>query len=384
MSSPVAAGLSASDVPARPAPDEVSEELRPSLTPFLVGHEVAETRLARAIDDGNMHHAWLLAGPPGIGKATLAYRLARRLLDGDHANASLFGDAPDGLEVPQDGATFAEVASGSHSNLLRLTRPWDFKTKKYRTGILVDDVRQLTGFLGQRANRAGKRVVIIDAADDLTGQAENALLKPLEEPPADTIFILISHQPGSLLPTIRSRCRRLDLRPPTQSQALEVMQRLTPDIEGVDAAVLLALSDNAPGSAIRLHLGNGLEVYQQILSLFEQLPRPPRELVQKICSGMDRGANAEGRFDLFCDLTEGIVRRMIGASVADGPDIPEALRGERDFASSQMGGSLEQWFDLCDNLRRLRERTGTVHLNRKAVTLTLVSALESAAHRAVN
>jgi DNA polymerase-3 subunit delta' len=378
------AGPSVNDMPGRPAPDEVSEALRPSLTSFLVGHDVAEARLATAIAGGSLHHAWLLAGPPGVGKATLAYRLARKLLEGEGSGPGLFGDAPEGLEVPVDGATFAEVAAGSHTNLLRLTRPWDFKTKKYRTGILIDDVRQLTGFLGQRANRAGRRVVIVDAADDLTGQAENALLKPLEEPPANTVFILISHQPGGLLPTVRSRCRRLDLRPPTHDQALDVVTRLAPEIESADAATLLALSGNAPGGAIRLHMGGGLEVYGQILSLFQRLPQPPRDLIQKVSSGMERGADAERRFDLFCDLTEGIVRRMIGASVDQGAAIPEALNAERDFASTWSGGSLDQWFDLCDNLRRLRERTGTVHLNRKAVTLTLVSALESAARSARN
>lgn len=376
-------GLSANDVPARPSPDEVSGELHPSRNRWLLGHEVVERQLADTIQGGSLHHAWLLAGPPGIGKATLGYRLARKLLAGEaDSGASLFGDEPVGLEVPVDSPTFAEVASGSHPNLLRLTRPWDFKTKKYKTGIPVDDVRSLTGFLGQRANRRGRRVVIVDAADDLTDNAENALLKPLEEPPADTVFILISHQPDGLLPTIRSRCRRLDLRAPDQDSALEVLARLAPDIDAGDASRLLALTDNAPGGALRLHLSGGLEMYGQLLQLFRRLPGHSHALVQKISAGMERGGDAERRFDLFCDLTEGIVRRMIAASVDGGTGLPEALGEERKFALSQAGGGLDQWFDMCDNLRRLRERAGAVHLNRKAVTLTLVSALEAAAQRA--
>lgn len=121
-----------------------------------------------------------------------------------------------------------------------------------------------------------------------------------------------------------------------------------------------------------------------MLQLFRQLPRRSQDLVQKITAGMERGAESERRFDLFCDLLDGILRRMIAASVDGGNAIPEALDGEREFAVSQSGGGLDQWFDLCDNLRRLRERTGAVHLNRKAVTLTLVSALEAAAQRAAN
>jgi DNA polymerase-3 subunit delta' len=378
-------GQSANDVPARPSPEEVAEGLHPALNRWLLGQDAAEQRLVGALEGDNLHHAWLLAGPPGIGKATLGYRFARRLLAGDEgAGGGLFGDAPEGLDVPLDSPAFTEVASGSHPNLLRLTRPWDFKTKKYRTGIPVDDVRSLTGFLGQRANRRGRRVVIVDAADDLTESAENALLKPLEEPPADTVFILVSHQPGSLLPTIRSRCRRLDMRPPDPASALEVLTRLTPEIESASASVLLALSGNAPGGALRLNGSGGLEMYGQVLQLFRQLPRRSQDLVQKITAGMERGAESERRFDLFCDLLDGILRRMIAASVNGGNAIPEALDGEREFAVSQSGGGLDQWFDLCDNLRRLRERTGAVHLNRKAVTLTLVSALEAAAQRAAN
>lgn len=377
-------GLSASDVPAHPSPDEVSEELHPRLNDWLIGHESAEKLLADAISEGNLHHGWILAGPPGIGKATLAYRLARRLLEGEEAGGGLFGDTPAGLGIDRSSQTFAEVASGSHPNMLQLTRGWDFKTKKYRTAIVIDDVRQLTGFLGQRANRPGKRVVVIDAADDLNNSAENALLKPLEEPPSDTVFILVSHQPGGLLPTIRSRCRRLDLRPPTADQAQTVLSRLAPDLDLDDAARLLALSSNAPGSALRLHLSGGLELYGQVVHLFSQLPRHSYDAAQKITAGMERGADSERRFELFCDLTEGIVRRLIAASVAGGSSLPAALEQERRFAEGQAGGSLEQWFDLCDNLRRLRERTGAVHLNRKAVTLTLISALESAAQRAAN
>lgn len=374
----------AADAPARPAPDEVSEALHPALTPFLAGHEEAEALLAKALADGNMHHAWMITGPPGIGKATLAYRLARKLLEGGNAGPGLFGDTPEGLETDPEGPTFAQVASGSHPNLLRLTRQWNFTTKKYRTEIRVDDVRQLAAFLGQKAERRGRRVVLIDAADDMNRNAANALLKPLEEPPADTVFILVTHRPGGLLPTIRSRCRTIDLRPPGQEAAMRVLERLAPEIEGAHAARLLALADQSPGTAIRLDQQGALELHRELVKLFSALPRAPRPVVDAITRGVDRrGDEAERRFHLIFDLIEGIVQRMIGSAVAGGQRLPEALADEGEFARRLTAGSLEQWFDLCDNLRRLRDRTDTVNLNQKAVTLTLISALESAARAAV-
>ncbi len=371
----------ATDAPERPAPDEVAETLHPSANPSLTGHARAERFLAATLAGGSLHHAWLFAGPPGIGKATLAYRFARRLLSDTH-DAGFFGAQSEDLFVDPDTAVFAQVASGSHPNLLRLRRQWDFKTKKYRSGILVDDVRQLTGFLGQRANRRGRRVVIVDAADDLTGQAENALLKPLEEPPADTIFLLISHQPGALLPTIRSRCRRLDLRSLSPDDAQAVVQRQSPELDAEQASVLLSLSEQSPGAALRLHQADGIVLYREMISLFTKAPAIPREAAQKLAASMERGADAERRFALFCALFEGLLRRLIATSVVPENAVLPPDPGEGRLAERLAGRGLDQWFDLCDNLQRLRERTETVNLNRKAVTLTLVSAFEDAARKA--
>lgn len=166
---------------------------------------------------------------------------------------------------------------------------------------------------------------------------------------------------------------------------MRVLERLAPEIDTVSAARLLALADQSPGTAIRLQQQEALELHGELVKLFMTLPKAPRPVVDAITRGLDRrGDEAERRFHLVFDLIEGMVRRMIGNAVSGGGTLPEALADEGEFARRLTAGSLDQWFDLCDNLRRLRDRTDAVNLNRKAVTLTLVSALESAARAAAN
>ncbi|ANK81475.1 MAG: hypothetical protein TEF_12195 [Rhizobiales bacterium NRL2] len=370
-----------SDEPERPAPDEVDADLHPALTPFLMGHQSAERAMAAAIaDGGQLHHAWLLAGPAGIGKATLAYRFARRLLAGNGDGGRL-GDDGRGLHTDPENPVFSAVASGGHPNLVRLRRTWDFEKKRWFTGIRIDEVRQLTRFLGQSAARAGRRVVIVDAADDMTRSAENALLKPLEEPPANTVFLLVAHRPGALLPTIRSRCRRLDLRAPDSREALEVLRRLRPDIDESEREMLLALADRSPGRALRLAEAGGAEIYRQLLEVLAGAPAIEKGAALRLAALTDKGAEAERRFAILGDLMDGVLRRIVLAG-GGAADIAHPSEQEAELARRARGGSLEHWFELCENLRHLRERTEAVNLNRKTVTLTLFSAFEDAARRA--
>ena len=194
-------------IEARPEADRLEGFPHPRETAKLFGHEPAERALAEALASGRMHHAWLLAGPPGIGKATLAYRLARAAL-ADPSERS----ATD-LTVPEDSRAARQVRALSHPGLLVIRRPWDDKAKRFATTIPVDEVRRLRSFLGHSAAEATWRVVIVDDANELNVNAANALLKSLEEPPPRTVFLLVAPAPGRLLPTIRSRCRTLVLAP---------------------------------------------------------------------------------------------------------------------------------------------------------------------------
>ncbi|MEC9345231.1 MAG: DNA polymerase III subunit delta' [Pseudomonadota bacterium] len=364
------------DGPDRPAPDEISEALHPAMTPFLAGHAEAEAALAAAANAGSIHHAWLFTGPPGIGKATLAYRFTRSLLAGP-SGGGLFGAPPAGLHGDPDDPLFAQVAQASHPNLLVLRRSWNFDTKRYASEIRVDDVRRLAGFLGQRASRRGRRVVLVDAADDLNRNAANALLKPLEEPPADTVFILVAHAPGGLLPTIRSRCRRLVLRPLSAGDADSVVARQAPELDPSERAELLALSDNAPGRALRLAAAGGTTLYRRLLETLSGLPAIDPGKAQALGDMVADRSSGETAFALLTDMLDGLLKRLVRAGQGD-TDTPPA---EAELLARLGGVRLDQWFEVWDNLARLRERTEAVNLNRKAVLLSLLSAFETAAAR---
>ncbi len=163
---------------------------------------------AAALRGGRPPHAWLITGPPGIGKATLAYRMARYLL---RHGATAEGAAD--LAVPRDDAVARQVEARAHPGLLVLKRGLNPRTGKPQTELPVDEIRRLAGFFGMTSGAGGWRVAIVDPADDMNENAANALLKQLEEPPQNAMLLLLSHRPGRLLPTIRSRCRRLELRP---------------------------------------------------------------------------------------------------------------------------------------------------------------------------
>ena len=184
--------------------------LTPRENPDLIGHERAEAVLLDAWNSGRMPHAWLICGPRGIGKATLAFRLARFVLArGSLASDSLFAGGkaaePDSLKVDPADPVFRRVAAGGHADLLTLERGYEREGGRRRGSIVIDDVRKAGRLMGLTAGEGGWRVLVVDAADDLNVNAANALLKQLEEPPKRALILLVSHAPGRLQATIRSR-----------------------------------------------------------------------------------------------------------------------------------------------------------------------------------
>jgi DNA polymerase-3 subunit delta' len=238
--------------------DSIPGVPEPSENPRLIGHLEEAGLLAGAYRAGRLHHAILLAGPLGIGKATLAFRLAHHLLKYPKAV-----DAPETLEdADMSSSLFRQIASGSHPSILHLTRPFDDKRKVFRTMVTVEEIRRVNRFLSMTSHDGGYRIVVVDSADDMNTNAANALLKSLEEPPTRTIFLLISHSPGRLLSTIRSRCQTVRLRPLDGQSLRAVLQTLETDLPS-DAAALDALAARAEGSArtaILLTQFGGLEI----------------------------------------------------------------------------------------------------------------------------
>ncbi|MDG2479605.1 MAG: DNA polymerase III subunit delta', partial [Alphaproteobacteria bacterium] len=236
----------------------------------LIGHIEAEQRLARAAQDGTIAGAWLIGGPMGIGKATLAYRLARHLL-ADGGN-DMFGGAGDSLALDEADPVFARVAGAAHGDLLTVELGLN-KQGKRRTEIVVDDIRKLEPFFHQSAGEGGWRVAIIDGAELMNRNAANAALKLIEEPPKRSIVILVSHAPARLLPTIRSRCRKLHLRPLKPEQVSLLLEQHLPDVSQEDRLPLARLAEGSPGRAMRLEALGGLGLYREILGLIGEAPR---------------------------------------------------------------------------------------------------------------
>jgi DNA polymerase-3 subunit delta' len=238
--------------------DSIPGVPEPSENPRLIGHEGEAGLLAAAYRAGRLHHAILLAGPPGIGKATLAFRLARHLLKYPRS-----AEAPEMMEDAEIASPlYRQIASGSHPSVLYLTRPFDEKRKVFRTAVTVEEIRRVNRFLSMTAHDGGYRVVIVDPADDMNASAANALLKNLEEPPSRTLFMLVSHSPGRLLPTIRSRCQTVRLQPLDTASLRSVLGMLETDLPS-DPSALDRLAERARGSAraaILLTQFGGLEI----------------------------------------------------------------------------------------------------------------------------
>ncbi|MEK1924647.1 MAG: DNA polymerase III subunit delta', partial [Rhizobium giardinii] len=189
--------------------DVLDGAVPPAENTRLFGHAEAEHFLAQSYRSGKGHHAILIEGPAGIGKATLAFRFANHVLT--HPEPS---QAPAELATPDPTAIVSrQIASGASHNLLHLTRPLDDKTGKVKSAITVDEVRRAGKFFSQTSGTGNWRIVIVDPADDLNRNAANAILKILEEPPKRSLFLVLTHAPGKLLPTIRSRCLPLQLKP---------------------------------------------------------------------------------------------------------------------------------------------------------------------------
>src|SRR5580693_2959920 len=224
----------------------------PRETFSLVGHAQVLARASRAIRSGRPPQAWLISGPPGVGKATLAYRIARYLLAFGATDAG-----PEDLSVPGDSPAARQVAAQSHPGLLVLKRAINPKTGKLMTVLSVDEIRRLADFFGMTSGAGGWRVAIIDTADDMNDNAANALLKMLEEPPANAMLLLLSNTQGRLLPTIRSRCQRLDLRPLDDALLEKALADFLPETAAGERASLARLSGGSIGAALTLATGDG-------------------------------------------------------------------------------------------------------------------------------
>ncbi|QEX17249.1 DNA polymerase III subunit delta' [Hypericibacter terrae] len=359
----------------------------PRENPDLIGHEEAEASLAAAVASGRLAHGWLITGPRGIGKATLAFRFARYLLANRGAEAEapgLFGAAetaaPAGLRTDPNLPVFRRIASGGHADLITVERSWDEKKKKRRGEIVIGDVRDIGQFLHLTPAEGGWRVVVVDCAEDMNRNAANAVLKVLEEPPRRSVLLLVSHAPGRLLPTIRSRCRRLALKPLADAQVRALLARYRPGLEPADQALLVWLAQGSIGRALALAEEEGLELYHE---LGEQLGRLPDLDIPAVHDFADRLArDREGdRFRTAADLLEGWMARLLRTASLGRPD--PGIPPEEAQILGRLAGSrgLDQWLALWEKVTRLIAGAEQADLDLKQVWIGAMLALAGQGRR---
>src|SRR3977135_1249580 len=255
------------------------EPRAPRETTVLHGQTEAERALLEAYRGQRFHHAWLIAGPAGIGKATLAYRMARFVLPHPDPRASAVRSSTS-LHVDADHPVARRIAAQGRGDLLVLERTVNEKTNKLRQDIQVDDVRRTVTFFGSTAGEGGWRVAIVDAVDELNREGANALLEILEEPPRRSVLLLVSHSAARVLPTIRSRCRPLALRPLLAAEVTRAAATaIGEDAEAADIKAAAAVADGSVRRALALLDGDALDLRSRITALLERLPAvDPRAL----------------------------------------------------------------------------------------------------------
>ncbi|QUJ77316.1 DNA polymerase III subunit delta' [Sulfitobacter albidus] len=363
-----------------PQPERLTGAPHPRDTPRLIGQDAAEAAFVEAFNTGRLHHAWLLAGPRGVGKATLAWRIARFLLATPlPQDAGMFAPDPaQSLDISPDHPVAQRIASGGEGGVRNVTRTPHPQTKKMRQEITADDIRALNGFFQMSAPDGGTRVVIIDDADQMNATAANALLKMLEEPPARTVLLLISHQPSGLLPTIRSRCRTLPLRSLDAGEVAQAMAQA--EVPAGDPDALTALSGGSVGGAMRLSLLDGETLYADLLALIDTLPQMDRGRALKLAEAAG-ARGAEDRRDLTFVLIELLLSRLARTGATGAAPEPQAHRSEAAILQrlSHDAHRARVWADLAATTRARARHGIAVNLDPAALVLDTFLKISQAA-----
>ena len=329
--------------------DRLSGAPHPRRRYDFAGHKHVEAELLSAWRSGRFPHALLLGGPQGIGKATLAYRLTRFILA---------GGTGDNFDISPDHPVAKQVAALSHPDFLVLRRLPAEEGKPLSKFIRVEDTRRIVSFLGSTAAYGGWRVCIIDAVEDMNRESANAILKLLEEPPTRALFILVSHTPGRLLPTIRSRCRRIDMKALAIGEITDALRSLTNDIPDLDPSRFTSAAEASQGSvarALTLLIGGegGLEVLNLTRGLLARLPQVESASVAALGDKL-RGDN----LDVFADTV--------------GDWLAEAATGEGHPAR------LAQLAAAWEKVRRATADAAIFNLDRKPLVFQVFSMLAEA------
>jgi len=322
----------------------------------LWGQDAALARAAHALRSGRPPQGWLISGPPGVGKATIAYRIARYLL----AHGAKDSGTAD-LSLPTNDPAALQVAAGAHPGLLLLQRGINQNTGKQMTVLGVDEIRKLAGFFGMTSGAGGWRVAIVDTADDMNDNAANGLLKMLEEPPSRAMLMLLSNTPGRLLPTIRSRCQRLVLRPLDDAAMNQALRHFLPEMNEEEHAQLVRLSGGSIGAALSLASGEGRELAAEADRLVERASSP--DLLALLSLG-----------DRLYRINDGLEKF--------GGFLIETLSDRIRARAHQGAVGLDRWTAALTRLKDAFARAEGLHLEPRQTLLSTARDLSQTARRA--
>lgn len=282
----------------------------------LYGQDKAVAEFIAARASGALHHAWLLTGPRGVGKALFAELASLRIL----ADAARPKVTSPGIGAPEDHPVARFIAAGSHPDFRRLERETNDKGD-LRRSIAIKQVRELASLFAVAPSMSAWRAVVIDSIDDLEGPAANALLKMLEEPPANSIFFLVSHAPGRLLPTIRSRCRRLDFAPLDEDAMTLALRVALPDLSEAERARLVPLAGGSVGKAMAYAELDLAPLQEEALAIM-RTGDPDNARRSKLASSLALKAAAP-RYSAFLELAPSLI--AMEARTIAGPARQRAL-----------------------------------------------------------
>jgi len=336
--------------------EKETDILEPRENSHFRAHDQAVQAIMHTWSTGRVPHAWLITGPRGIGKATLAYRFARLALSGP--GAELFGGTAPSLDLDPASPVFRQIAAGAHPDLLVLEPGYDEKKDRRRTEIVVDDVRRAVEFMHLKPALGGWRVVLVDSADEMNRNGANALLKILEEPPRDALLLLVSHAPGSLLPTIRSRCRRLELSPLSSGAMGELIHHYRRELDAAQIGRLKEIAGGSIGHALAIAGVGGLELYAELNRQLAALPGLPMAEIHAFAEKVGR-PGGDSPFGLASELLLGWLAQVVRQQATGDARLPGGTAVGR--------GSLEQWLVLWEKIDNLFKRTEAVNLDRKQV-----------------
>ncbi|MEM7679851.1 MAG: DNA polymerase III subunit delta' [Pseudomonadota bacterium] len=351
----------------------------PRHMPLCYGHEGVEKALLTAYEEGRMPHGIIFAGQKGIGKATMAYRLARFLLKNgihDPNQGSMFDDGADAytsLEVDPEDPNFRRVASGGHADFMSVERAFDATKNRYKDSVAVDSIRKVPGFLRMTASDGGWRVVIIDDADTMNRNAQNALLKILEEPPKNAILILVTHRMGALIPTIRSRTQVYNFQPLLDMQVQELLTKFGVEQGAIPA--LSALGEGSVGKALDYNNGGGLETLEELFDVLNGYPDWDWLKIHAIADSLASPAQSEA-YDAFQNLLCWVFAQLVVMKARGHSSAPDIL-DKPALQELLLRSSLESLLKICENLHEHFLKVRQANLDKRQAILTAFSKISA-------